>query len=114
MALAVLVVFEEDKEALDFVEWIEGDVEYALGDSPVFNSATAPAVYKFPTMFHEPFETHGAKKTEAAFTMGQKWGWWVCAICKKPSRMYWDQIVKRQSSFGKNVKSMFFTEESSN
>lgn len=116
MAMYVLLRFENDDQALtlieDMQEYSDADILTPTQENNVH--ATVEALYKAPTMFHEPFETHGAKKTEAAFTMGQKWGWWVCSVCKKPSRMYWDQIVKKQSSFGKNILSMFFTEESSN
>lgn len=107
MALAVLVIFDDDNDALNFVEIVDEKKSfmYTMGD------IKAPAIYKFPTMYHAPFDTHGGKKTEVGWTKGQKYGWWVCGTCRKPSQMYWDSVVHKESSFGKNIKSMYFTEE---
>lgn len=101
MAYLVLLDFGDEEAALTFVdEQLESE-----------NGLDVKAIYKRPTMFHEPFETHGAKKTETAWTMGQKWGWWVCQWCKKPSRMYWESVIEKQSSFGKNLLWKLFTKD---
>jgi hypothetical protein len=107
MALMVMVVVQDDEAALSLVEWIEaggGEKE------PDLSTMTVPVIYRAPTMFHRAFETHGKGKMGSTWTLGQKYGWWVCTTCKKPSELYWNQITQ-QSSWGKNIKSMFFTDE---
>lgn len=113
MAMFVLLRFEDDNQALTLIEDMQEYKDSAILTPTQENNvmATAVALFKAPTMFHEPFETHGGNsKTSQSFTKGQKWGWWVCTTCKKPSRLYWEQIVK-ECSFGRNIMSQFFTEE---
>ena len=102
MAYNILLHFDDEEEALTFVEHIEDHASIIVRDGQV------TAIYKAPTMF---CEGHGGKKTALGFTMGMKWGWWVCATCKKPSKLYWQNIVEKQSSFGKNIYTQLFTED---
>ena len=105
MAMLVMVSFEDDEAALSFVENVQ--------DNSLLQGAEVKALYRMPTMFHEPFETHSGGRVQGnSFTKGQKYGWWVCSVCKKPSRLYWDSIFG-ESSFGKNLLSSFFTQENS-
>lgn len=103
---AVLLTFENEEAALNLVEQVldEGVVYKPYGDAGDFQHIDAgevKAVYKHPTMFCT--QDHGGRKTQVGYTMGQKWGWWVCGSCGKPSRLYWENIVEKQSSFGKNL-----------
>jgi hypothetical protein len=107
MALIVLVTVEDDEAALSLVEWIEAGGGEKVPD---VRTMKVPSIYKMPTMFHRPFESHAGKMANT-FTLGQKWGWWVCSTCKKPSSLVWETLLTKQTSFGKNIKSMFFTEE---
>ncbi len=51
-----------------------------------------------PTQFCDPSDDHlkGRGKTGRGFTRGKKWGWWVCAICKRPTKGWaagWKAVV---------------------
>lgn len=111
VAMLVVLSFDDEEQALNLVDSIlEGrSVAYETEERHLAGvTAKAQAIYKWPTQFHEPHETHGQGKTGQAFQMGQKFGWWICAFCKKPSRMYWETIVQKQSSFGKNLLGFYF------
>jgi hypothetical protein len=45
-------------------------------------------LFRAPTNFCDPSDGHRGKKTEAGWTRGKKYGWWVCGKCKKPSRLW--------------------------
>lgn len=97
MALILAFGFDNEEEALKFAEQHE---------SRLFG------VYKRPTMFCS--NDHGGRKTEVAYTMGTRFGWWVCAKCKKPSRTYWQNVLSRKrdlmhtTTFGVNLYSQYF------
>ncbi len=77
MAVYVLLSFEDDEEAKDFVR---GKVL----DNPYL--PTVCGVFKKPTVFcEEPTTRHGKGKTGVGWTRGKKYGWWVCTFCGKPS-----------------------------
>lgn len=51
-----------------------------------------------PTLFCNPEDGHlkSVGKTGRGFTRGMKYGWWVCAICKKPTKGWaagWKPVV---------------------
>lgn len=78
MAMYVLVEFDEDQEAKDFI----ADVE-KLGVPKV------RGMYKKPTQFCDcPPEVVKEKSTngrgERLTSRGKKYGWWVHLCCKKP------------------------------
>lgn len=106
MAYNILLHFDDEEAALSFVEDLEENQDKPHMQTVPGGKVTA--IYKAPTMF---CEGHGGKKTALGFTMGMKWGWWVCATCKKPSKLYWQNIVEKQSSFGKNIYTQLFTED---
>jgi hypothetical protein len=45
-------------------------------------------LFRVPTKFCDPSDGHRGRKTEAGWTRGKKYGWWVCGSCKKPSKMW--------------------------
>ncbi len=93
MAVYVLLQFDDDQEAHDFVS---GVLQYKATFVPEVDPGTVSfeyyysreqkakvwGVFKKPTQF---CQSHGGKKTSQAFTRGLKYGWWVCAVCKKPT-----------------------------
>lgn len=72
MARYVVLEFEYNEDADLFVGDMLHDGEDVVG------------VYAKPTQFC----TSGGcgKGRVKAFVRGQKWGWWVCESCKRPSR----------------------------
>jgi hypothetical protein len=110
MAYMVLLSFDDEEQALtlveDMLEYPDGRILTPVQEHDIFGVVVA--IYKKPTMF---CEGHGGKKTAIGYTMGQRWGWWVCATCKKPSRLYWLNILEKQSSFGKNLLDRLFDRE---
>lgn len=110
VAMLVVLSFDDDEQALTLIEdMLDHPDDMILTPSQENDvHGKVQALYKWPTQFHEPHETHGAGKTGQAFQLGQKFGWWICAVCKKPSRMYWETIVQKQSSFGKNLLGLYF------
>lgn len=100
---AVLLTFENEEMALTLVEDMLDNPDARILTPTQENDVAAKvvAIYKHPTMFCT--QDHGGRKTQVGYTMGQKWGWWVCGSCGKPSRLYWENIVEKQSSFGKNL-----------
>jgi hypothetical protein len=115
MAYLVLLSFDDEEQAMTLVEGIldypDGKVLTPVQEYDVH--AKVEAIYKKPTMFCETFGgcTQGSKKNSGGWTMGQRWGWWVCAVCKKPSRHYWLNVTEKQSSFGKNLLDRLFDRE---
>lgn len=88
MAMSVVLVFEKDSEAIDF----------ALANVET-TGREVKGLYKHPTLF---CNCTSGKKIQIAFTKGLKYGWWVCAQCRKPRRMYWENIWK-DPGIGKNL-----------
>lgn len=60
----------------------------------------AVAVYKVPTLFCEG--DHPGGRLSESFTKGLKYGWWVCRVCHKPKKQYWDNILN-DCGLGKNL-----------
>ena len=91
MAIFVLVEFPDDVEAHDFV-----NIHLqAKKNDPEEYPLTVWGVYKKPTQF---CACVGGKKTATGFTRGLNYGWWVCARCKKPTKLwasgaYWFSVV---------------------
>jgi hypothetical protein len=76
LAVYVLLTFDDDQHAHDFVKVI---VQGKYNDS----GGKIWGVWKKPTQFCPGCQ--GGKKTSLGFTRGLKYGWWVCAKCKKPT-----------------------------
>jgi len=79
----VVLQFDSDDEANEIVQWLLAQEQ----DQQVVHSfpakATVMGVFKGPTVF---CDCKGSKGRIQAWTKGQKYGWWVCKACKKPSR----------------------------
>jgi len=72
MAMYVLLSFDDDEEAMNFV-----DANLA--------SMKVEGIYKKPTKFCDALNPiHGNKRVHG-WTQGQKYGWWICAKCGLPS-----------------------------
>lgn len=79
MAKYVLLVFDDDAAADKAVQMIQGAHGLLwLHDQQM--SCDVRGVYKKPTKFCRCVGVKGR-----AFTRGQKYGWWVCSKCKKPT-----------------------------
>src|SRR3954469_2637252 len=85
MARFVLLQFDDDQEAEDFVK--EGALRYTTkwGDP----SDTVPFDYKVWGVYQKPTRfcdcDGSGKKTMIGFTRGKKYGWWIHAKCMKPT-----------------------------
>lgn len=84
MAVFVLLTFDDEGEAHDFVGLVLNtrtrELDVALYS--MFRAMSVWGVFKKPTQF---CECVGGRKTASGFTRGLKYGWWVCAKCKKPT-----------------------------
>jgi hypothetical protein len=113
MAYMVLVSFENEEEALSFADVLLEDPSnvHDASDGAFFRlcDPVVEGIYKKPTQFCQGCST--GKKSGLGFTKGQKFGWWVCVQCKKPSRLYWESVIDRQCSFGKNLLDRLFDRE---
>jgi hypothetical protein len=81
-----LVVLQVEDDAL-----VDRFIKENLEDPSLIPQATIVGVFKAPTKFCEC----GPGNHKAGFTRGQKYGWWVCAKCKKPT-----------SGWGKNLNAV--------
>lgn len=100
MAKYVLLQFDEDRQADDFVEQIQKNGSAIMDDhgGGVWSvSATVRAVFKKPTKF---CDCKGVKNR--GFTRGKKFGWWVCAQCGKPTPA-WAAGAHWFMALGKNL-----------
>lgn len=91
MAVRIVVEFESDEEAKAFVRGFLAKgyvmaVQANTSMSKVFGKVTA--AYKKPSKFCDSSDGHRGKKTASAWTRGRKYGWWVCAICGKPTKKW--------------------------
>jgi hypothetical protein len=83
VARYVLVEFNDDKAADAFV--MEVTIESMQQAEPRMR---VRAMYQKPTKFHDPATCHRSKMS--GWTRGKKYGWWVCALCKKPTKAWGD------------------------
>lgn len=69
-----------------------------------FVPQTARIVGQFqgPTNFCDPSDGHRGRKTDAGWTRGKKYGWWVCGSCKKPTRA-WGKNLNAVLSSARNL-----------
>jgi hypothetical protein len=56
--------------------------------TPVPVPVDVVGLFKTPTNFCNPSDGHRGKKTDAGWTRGKKYGWWVCGACKKPTEAW--------------------------
>lgn len=110
MARYVVLSFDGNKDAEDFVEkqirtkWgleERGDVEYAKTLPEV------EALIAKPTMFClEPNKHRERSGGRSGWTQGKKYGWWVCGVCKKPTKL-WGQHLGSVISQSRNLLADF-------
>jgi hypothetical protein len=111
MAYMVLLSFDDEEQALTLVETILDQTDGVPGSIIPFG-AKVEAIYKKPTMFCQtPGGCTSGGRRSGGFTMGQKWGWWVCSICGKPSQLWVESLLRKHSSFGKNLLDRLFDRE---
>jgi hypothetical protein len=88
MAKYVLLAFDNDEDADQFIAFTNQYKVTLIG--PQYDATELPtalrAVYKKPTKFCEGAGCTQSGKGRPGFTRGTKYGWWVCANCKKPAR----------------------------
>jgi hypothetical protein len=77
MARFILLEFANDTEAEDFA----GAVLSTKLESS-WKTMKLWGIFQKPTKF---CECVGGRKTASGYTRGIKYGWWVCAKCKKPT-----------------------------
>jgi hypothetical protein len=96
MRLVVLEV-ADDK----YADWFVRDIEEQVGDG-VLEGVKLVGVFQAPTKYCDPSDGHRGKKTDAGWTRGKKYGWWVCAACKKPSKA-WAKNLNAVLSSARNL-----------
>ncbi|HVI78682.1 MAG TPA: hypothetical protein VM715_11085 [Candidatus Acidoferrum sp.] len=84
------VVIEVDDDS------VEGVIDHDLEDFNVVG------VFKAPTVYCDNTDGHRGKKTEAGWTRGKKYGWWVCGKCKKPTET-WSKNLNAVLGAAKNL-----------
>jgi hypothetical protein len=73
------VVFDDEDDAIKFhQEMVDPDTNNLTGYGILAGS------YKFPTRYCNGEEPYSHKRE--GWTFLQKRGWWVCPICKRPSK----------------------------
>ncbi len=104
MAYYVLVEVENDEDARNVASALndEGIFRLGYGDAPA--KTEVRAVWRKPTLACDNSDGHRKRKTQSGWTRGRKWGWWVCAICGKPS-LGWvaGSLWRFDSVFGYNL-----------
>lgn len=84
MAMFVVLRFEDDEEANDFIsDVVVTGGSYSYSKEEVVPGTDAVGMFKAPTQFCYNLDGHRNHKT--GWTCGKKWGWWVCPGCGKPS-----------------------------
>jgi hypothetical protein len=80
---AIALLFEDENEALEFINETQ-------------KREKVKGVYKYPTLYCE------GSCGRWGFTQGRRWGWWVCAVCKKPRWTAWENYWDMLGSLGYN------------
>jgi len=93
MAARVVLFFDDDNEAKRFVRSVIENGHVDVDDGKWLEEihsapARVEAAYKAPTKFCDNADLHRKGKTGSAWTRGAKWGWWVCAVCGKPTERW--------------------------
>lgn len=82
----ILISVEDDKVSDQFIEDMKQVETHGVPFVP--QGAAVIGMFQVPTKFCDPTDGHRGKKTEAGWTRGRKYGWWVCGKCKKPSAQW--------------------------
>lgn len=119
MARLVVLRFSDNEEAETLVrDWSEaknrnGDRVVSLLTPVQENDVECEVVglFAMPTAFCDPNDGHlGHGKINRAFQRGQKYGWWVCKKCKKPTKA-WGSFIQVVLGNGINHLSVFLEEQ---
>lgn len=95
MARYLVLSFDPNDDAEEFVrDWArhkdeEGFAPFKTPDGRVVE-AEVVGLYAQPTQYCEKGmpQAHGAGYKMAGWARGQKFGWWICGVCKKPSKLW--------------------------
>jgi len=85
MARIVVLRFDDDKTAEEFVK---NGKDFLDATYDVFwGGVSLVGLFAMPTMFCPSSGSGGCSQSKRvrAWQRGRKFGWWVCAVCKKPS-----------------------------
>lgn len=93
--LIVVHLYEDEAQALADADRAE-----------ITHEGRVVGIYKVPTLFCETVHTGRMQ----GFTQGQRWGWWVCAVCKKPKKTAYLHMWEYMSNFGFNLIERFVQE----
>jgi hypothetical protein len=90
MARIIILSIESNAEAEDFARWLlDGNAPktWDEGDLPVVPRGTKiEAMIARPTVAcRGPHRVPGKLRSQMGWTRTQRFGWWVCSVCKKPS-----------------------------
>jgi hypothetical protein len=98
MARYVVLSFEDNEDAETFIQHCDGQ-------SSIIVTGKVEALIAKPTMFCPNSAAGGCPtgKRTHSFTRGLKWGWWVCAVCKKPVKLRDQKLMYNCISQGKNL-----------
>jgi hypothetical protein len=92
----VVISIEDNNVADKFTEDILNSLQ--MGYPFVPRGAQIVGSFAVPTKFCDPTDGHRGKKTEAGWTRGKKYGWWVCGACKKPTEAWGTNLNSLLSS----------------
>lgn len=87
MARLVVLRFDDNKAAEEFVKAGVDNKVFIADERTNMLRITGEVVGLFgqPTMFCDCTLRKGRVK---GYSRGQRWGWWVCSACKKPTRAW--------------------------
>ena len=88
MARVIIISVESNDEAEAFAKWmLDKDQEGYSEDMPVVPpGAKIEALIARPTIAcRGPHRVVGKMRSQMSYTRTIKFGWWVCAVCKKPA-----------------------------
>src|SRR5690348_2365887 len=95
MARYVVLSFDDNEEAERFTR-----------DVQAYNQGTVEGIFAKPTLFCPGSGAGGCAqgKRYRAWVQGQKWGWWVCTVCHRPSgAMSEEKRMRATISQGTNI-----------
>jgi hypothetical protein len=102
MPTQVLVEFATEAEAKAFAKaLIQGQqlvTEHPGGGGAFHGKATAIGAFKVPTKF-----CANTSHRSAGYTRGQKYGWWVCGVCRLPTEKWADNADRWRYALGINL-----------
>lgn len=96
MAAYVLLAFDDDEDAKEFVIDALYDGVFKTHTNYITDKVVVRAVYKKPVMFCN-CSTH-----TDGWTRGKRFGWWACAKCGKPGEA-WAKGFAWYTALGTNL-----------